>query len=581
MPYVDPVDAVSALVRTAVVTALGADFADIDPQVRRSDRADLQADLAMRLARQARRAPRAIADAIVAAIPANDVIERIEVANPGFLNVFLRNDWLGSAASAASASERLAVPQAEAPERVVIDYSHPNVAKEMHVGHLRSTVIGDALARVLEWRGHTVRRQNHIGDWGTPFGMLIEHMIDLGEAQAAAELGIGELAKFYKAARAKFESDAAFADRSRRRVVALQAGDPQTLQQWRVLVDLSTRYFETVYAKLGVTLQHGDIAGESFYNDQLSPLARELEASGHARLSDGALCAFPAGFLNREGAPLALMLRKSDGGFGYAITDLAAIRYRLQQLRATRILYVVGAPQTQHLAMVVTAAREFGWLAPPARAEHVAFGSVLGTDGRMFMSRAGDTVRLVDMIDEAIERAMAAARAKASESKEPIDEATLHDVARMVGIGAIKYADLSSDRVKDYVFDLDRMVSFEGNTAGYCQYAHARAQSVIRKAGGIPPDAQLAIVEPTERELVLHLLRLGGAVRDVERTLEPHRLVNYCYALAGAFTSFYDACPILKAEPAVRASRLILTQLVVRTLACALGLLGISVPDRM
>ena len=573
MLHVDPIDAVGALVRDAVVNALGSDF-DVDPQVRRSDRADLQADLAMRLARQAKRAPRAIADAIVAALPANDVIDRIEVANPGFLNIWLRNDWLAAAAVAANASARLAVPLTVAPERIVIDYSHPNVAKEMHVGHLRSTVIGDALVRVLEWRGHTIVRQNHIGDWGTPFGMLIEHMIDLGEARAAAELGIGQLATFYKAARQKFETDPAFADRSRRRVVALQAGDPQTLQQWRALVDLSTRYFETVYARLGITLQRGDIAGESVYNDQLAPLAHELEVSGYARISDGALCAFPAGFKNREGAPLALMLRKSDGGFGYAITDLAAIRYRLQHLHATRILYVVGAPQTQHLAMVFTAARELGWLTPPARAEHVAFGSVLGPDGHMLMSRLGDSVRLVDMIDEAIERAETIARAKSSES------ATLLEVARIVGVGAIKYADLSSDRVKDYVFDLERMVSFDGNTAGYCQYAHARAQSVLRKAGELPAQG-LAIVEPAERALALALLGLGTVVRDVERSLEPHRLVSYSYALASTFTSFYDACPILKADPPVRASRLLLTQLASRTLACALGLLGISVPDRM
>ncbi len=579
MLHVDPIDAVSALVREAVVSALGTGF-DVDPQVRRSDRADLQADLAMRLARQAKRPPRTIADAIVAALPPNEVIERIEVANPGFLNIWLRNEWLATAASAANTSDRLAVPRSETPERIVIDYSHPNVAKEMHVGHLRSTVIGDSLARVLEWRGHTILRQNHIGDWGTPFGMLIEHMIDLGEAQAAAELGIGQLGRFYKAARTKFDSDPVFADRSRRRVVALQAGDAPTLLQWRALVDLSTRYFETVYATLGVTLQHDDIAGESFYNDQLAPLAHELEASGYARISDGALCAFPAGFKNREGAPLALMLRKSDGGFGYAITDLAAIRFRLQRLHATRILYVVGAPQTQHLAMVFTAARELAWLTPPARAEHVAFGSVLGPDGHMLMSRLGGNVRLVDMIDEAIQRAENIARAKASESQEPIDEATLHGIARMVGVGAIKYADLSSDRVKDYIFDLERMVSFDGNTAGYCQYAHARARSVLRKAGE-PPTAGLAIVEPKERELALAVLGLGTVVRDVERTLEPHRLVNYSYALASAFTSFYDACPILKADPPVRASRLLLTQLTARTLACALGLLGISVPDRM
>jgi arginyl-tRNA synthetase len=578
--HVDPVDAVSALVRVAVKASLGNDFAETDPQVRRSDRADLQADLAMRLARVAKRSPRAIADDIVAAIPSNDVIERIEVANPGFLNISLRTEWLANAAAAVAASDRLGVPFADVRERIVIDYSHPNVAKEMHVGHLRSTVIGDALARVLEWRGHTVIRQNHIGDWGTPFGMLIEHLVDLGEAQAEAELGIGELAVFYKAAAKKFKEDASFADRSRSRVVALQAGDEQTLKQWRLLVDLSMRYFEAVYEKLGVTLDRGHIAGESFYNEYLAPLATELEAIGYARISDGALCAFPAGFVNREGAPLALIVRKSDGGFGYGATDLAAIRYRLEQLGATRILYVVGSPQLKHLEMIFTIAAELEWLTPPARAEHVSFGSVLGTDKRMFKSRSGDTVRLVDVIDEAVDRARVVAREKSKDSKE-IDEATLEQIARIVGVGSIKYADLSSDRVKDYVFDLDRMVSFDGNTAGYCQYAYARAQSVLRKGEGVPADARIAIAEPAERSLVLALLGLGAFVRDVERTLEPHRLVSYIYGLATAFTRFYDECPILKAEPTLRASRLALTQLAARTMACGLGLLGISVPDRM
>ncbi|HEV7556367.1 MAG TPA: arginine--tRNA ligase [Kofleriaceae bacterium] len=572
----DPVEAVGALVRAAMSAAFGSEYADTDPQVRRSDRADVQADVAMQLARRIKRPPAAIAEAIAAAIPDNEVIERIEVAKPGFLNVWLHGAWLARAASAAAASDRLAVPFAEAPERVVIDYSHPNVAKEMHVGHLRSTVIGDALARVLEWRGHTVIRQNHIGDWGTPFGMLIEHLIDLGEAQAEAELGIGELAVFYKAANKKFTTDPTFAERSRKRVVALQAGDVQTLKQWRVLVDLSTRYFEAVYAKLDVTLQHADIAGESLYNDRLAPLADELERSGHARISDGALCMFPAGFVTREDTPLALIVRKRDGGFGYAATDLAAIRYRITELRATRILYVVGAPQTQHLAMIRTAASELGWLTPAHRAEHVAFGSVLGTDKRMFKSRTGETVRLVDVIDEAIDRAKLVAR----ESNKQIDEASLDDIARIVGVGALKYADLSSDRVKDYVFDLDRMVSFDGNTAGYCQYAYARARSVIRKAEA-SCDGPIVVAEPAERALVLDLLGLGAVVRDVERTVEPHRLVTYCYRLASAFTSFYDVCPILKAEPAARASRLALTELAARTLSRALGLLGIAVPERM
>ena len=570
----DPIAAFGDLVRRAVTAALGPEYADVDPQVRRSDRADVQADLAMRLGRRAKQPPRAIADAIVAALPANDVIATVDVAGPGFINATLRDAWLASAIASVAADDRLGVPVSTSPERVVVDYSHPNVAKEMHVGHLRSTVIGDALARVLGFRGHTVIRQNHIGDWGTPFGMLIEHLDDLGDSRAEAELAIGELASFYRAARAKFDADPGFAERSRKRVVALQSGDVETLTRWRTLVELSMRYFEAVYAKLDVTLTRADLAGESFYNDRLAPLAAELEASGYARISDGALCAFPAGFKNRDGNPLALIVRKSDGGFGYAATDLSAIRYRLTELGATRILYVVGAPQQQHLAMIAQAARELGWLAPPARAEHVQFGSVLGTDRQMFASRSGDTVRLVDLIDEAIARAQREALAKR------VDPADAAGIAQVVGVGAIKYADLASDRVKDYVFDLDRMVSFDGNTAGYAQYAHARARSVIRKAGGVAA-APVRMVAPAERALAFALLELPAAVRAVEDSLEPHRLAGYIHGLATTFTAFYDACPVLTAEAESRASRLVLVDTTARVLGRALGLLGIEVPERM
>ncbi|HEY8073416.1 MAG TPA: arginine--tRNA ligase [Labilithrix sp.] len=573
---VDPLVALGAVVRAAAIEALGPDFADVDPAVRRSDRADFQADLAMGLARRAKKAPRAIAEAIAAKVATDGPVEKVEVAGPGFLNLTLSAKWLDEALTRAAADERLGVARAEQPDRVVIDYSHPNVAKEMHVGHLRSTVIGDALARLLEWRGHTVIRQNHIGDWGTPFGMLIEHLLDLGEEQAEKELALGELVQFYKAARQKFDEDETFADRSRKRVVLLQSGDVDTLRWWKKLVDLSTRYFEAVYAKLDITLRPEDVRGESFYNDMLAPLANELEKSGHAKISDGALCVFPEGFKNKEGQPLPLIVRKSDGGFGYATTDLAAIRYRLHTLKATRILYVVGAPQTQHLAMVMQAAREIGWLAPPARAEHAPFGSVLGTDKKMFKTRSGETVRLVDLIDAAIERAAEVAREKAKD----LDAAALGEVARIVGVGSIKYADLSSDRVKDYVFDLDRMVSFEGNSAGYSQYAHARIKSIFRKAEGAKPGA-IRITEPAERKLALDLLGLGAAVEKVESSLEPHHLAGYVYSVAMSFTSFFEHCPVLKSEDAVKASRLALADLTARTIARALGLLGISVPDRM
>jgi arginyl-tRNA synthetase len=575
---VDPIAAASALVRQAAQAAFGDAVAGVDPAVRRSDRADLQADLAMGLARALKKPPRAIGEAIAAAIPTGDVIEKVEVAGPGFINITLSAAWLANAAAQAFADERVGVPTVERPERVVIDYSAPNVAKEMHVGHLRSTVIGDALSRVLEWRGHTVIRQNHLGDWGTPFGMLIEHLVDTGESAAANEVAVGELTTFYKAARKKFDEDPAFAERSRKRVVLLQSGDEATLAMWRTLVELSKTYFQAVYAKLGILLRPEDVAGESFYNPRLAPLADELERSGKARVNDGALCLFPAGFTNKEGEPLPLIVRKSDGGFGYATTDLAAIRYRVQELKATRILYVVGAPQQQHFAMVFAAAKELGWLAPPARAEHVMFGSVLGTDKKMFATRSGETVRLVDLVDAAIARADAAIAAKWPDMPADMRAA----LAPPIGVGAIKYADLSSDRIKDYVFDIERMVAFEGNCAGYVQYAHARVRSIFRKAGEAPVVGPVAApAEAAERALILELLGFGTIVAKVEATLEPHHLANYLYAVAMAFASFYDKCPVLDAPPAVRASRLALAELTRRTLNRGLGLLGIEAPDRM
>lgn len=578
MSTVDPVVAASDLVKQAAVQAFGPDLGSVDPAVRRSDRADLQADLAMGLARSLKKPPRAIGEAIAAAIAKGGVIEKAEVAGPGFINLTLSSAWLAEAAQRAQADARLAVPESDAKERVVLDYSHPNVAKEMHVGHLRSTVIGDALARLLEWRGHTVIRQNHLGDWGTPFGMLIEHMVDVGEQAAATDLAVGELTAFYKAARKKFDADPDFADRSRKRVVLLQSGDAPTLAMWKKLVDLSTTYFQAVYDKLGITLRPEHIAGESFYNPRLAPLADELEKTGRARVNDGALCLFPAGFTNKEGEPLPLIVKKSDGGFGYATTDLAAIRYRLEELRATRILYVVGAPQQQHFAMIFAAAKELGWLAPPARAEHVMFGSVLGTDKKMFATRSGDTVRLVDLVDAAVARASAVI----AEKDPDLDPALRAELARKVGIGAIKYADLSSDRIKDYVFDIERMVSFDGNSSGYLQYAHARVRSIFKKAGERPEVGPVAPpAEAAERALALELLAFGSVVAKVELTMEPHHLANYLYGLAMAFTSFFDKCPVLKADDAVRASRLALCDLTAKTLARGLSLLGIEAPDRM
>ncbi|GAA4261762.1 arginine--tRNA ligase [Dactylosporangium darangshiense] len=551
----------------------------VDPAVRRSQLADFQSDGALALSRKLSSNPRAIAERVVAAAQLDDVCERVEISGPGFINLTVTDAVLGQLLVEVCADDRLGVAASAAPETITIDYSAPNAAKEMHVGHLRSTIIGDAAVRLLEWQGNTVIRQNHIGEWGTPFGMLIEHLLDIGETEAAHELSVGDLNGFYQAARRKFDADEAFKDRARQRVVALQSGDPTTRRLWETLVGESKKYFATVYARLGVRLTDDDYDGESFYNDQLQSVVDELDSLGLLRLSDGAKCVFPPGFTGRDGNPLPLIVQKSDGGFGYAATDLATIRRRIKVLHATRLLYVVGLPQRQHFEMIYEAAREAGWLVPPVRAEHVGHGSILGSDGKMLRTRAGVSVKLVDLLDEAVTRAAAVA----AEKNPALGEDQRAAVARAVGLGAVKYADLSTDRIKDYVFDLDRMLAFDGNTAPYLQYARARICSIFRRAG-ITPDReakQIAVAAPAERALAIALLAFGNVVHDVAATLEFHRLAQYLYSLASAFTTFYEQCPVLKADGETRASRLVLCDLTARTLQLGLGLLGIDSPDEM
>lgn len=577
----DPRADLAARLGAAVRAAFGAEYANVDPMVRRSERADFQADLAMSLAKTLKRPPRQVAEAIVAAGDFAAVAEKVEIAGPGFINFTLSTAYLEAAVAAQARDPRLGVPAAERRERVVVDYSAPNVAKEMHVGHLRSTIIGDALARVLEFAGHEVIRQNHIGDWGTPFGMLIEHLLDVGQGDANAA-DVGELNEFYRAARAKFDADSAFADRSRQRVVLLQAGDARTLELWRRLVEISQRHFSAIYDKLGVTLSAGDVRGESAYNEELPVVAAELEKLGLAKENDGALCVFAPGFVNREGEPLPLIVRKQDGGFGYAATDLAALRYRTQTLHGTRLLYVVGAPQAQHFAMVFAVGELAGWLKAPVRAEHVAFGAVLGEDKKMFKSRSGDTVRLAALLDEAVERAEAELLRREPDG----DAAVRRALAPKIGIGAVKYSDLANDRIKDYVFDWDRMLTAEGRTGPYLQYAHARIHSIFRKAkesgvaAGVGAEPKLG--EAAERALALELLGFGGAVFETADALRPHRLCGYLYDLATTFTAFFEACPVLRApDEATRDSRLALCRLTAGVLARGLDLLGIAAPERM
>jgi arginyl-tRNA synthetase len=552
----------------------------VDPVVRASDHADAQANAALALAKELGRPPREVAREVVQIADLTDICRSVEISGPGFINLTLDETFLAQVLAATAADPGLGLSRVTDPERVVVDYSAPNVAKEMHVGHLRSTVIGDALVRLLEHAGHTVIRENHIGDWGTPFGMLIEHLLDLGEAEAAHELSVGDLDGFYKQARKKFDADETFRARARARVVLLQSGDEETLRLWRVLVTDSTAYFNSVYRSLDVLLTDDDLAPESRYNDLLPDVVRRLDEAGLLTVSDGAEVVFPPGFTNREGEPLPLIVRKADGGFNYSATDLACVIDRVERVGATLLVYVVGAGQAQHLQMVFAVAEEAGWLIPPARAVHVVFGSVLGTDHRMLRSRSGESVKLGDLLTEAVERAERAV----SEKNPDLPAVERAAVARAVGIGAVKYADLSTDRIKDYVFDWDRMLSFDGNTAPYLQYAHARICSIFRRAG-IERDMVRAVTPtldaPQERTLAIRLLGLDAAVREALERWAPHRLCGYLFDLAGDFTEFYEACPVLRSDEPLRSSRLALCELTARTLEVGLGLLGIEAPERM
>lgn len=556
-----------------------------DPVVRPSSRpgVDFQANGAMALAKRLGRPPADIAAEVLAATDLSRICRSAEAAPQGFINLTLDDSYLASELQARAADPRLGVAQAADPMTVVVDYSHPNVAKEMHVGHLRTTVIGDAICRMLTFSGHHVIRENHIGDWGTPFGMLIEHLVDLGEEEAAHELSVGDLDTFYRQARAAFDASAEFQQRSRRRVVLLQSGDPETMRLWQVLVEQSVAYFQEVYAKLGVLLTPDDIVGESYYNPMLSVVVNELADKGLLVDSEGARCVFPPGWTNRDGSPLPLIVQKSDGGFGYAATDLAALRDRFGRLGADLALYIVGAPQAQHLAMCFEVAHLAGWLPDRDRAVHVPFGNMLGSDRKMFKTRAGGVVKLVELLDEAVGRAAAAVR----EKNPDLSGGETEEVARMVGIGALKYADLSTDRLRDYVFDWDRMLSFDGNTAPYLQYARVRCLSIFRR-GEIDPgpyasgDVRAVLDHPAERDLALALLDFPAALEATLEGWAPHKMCAYLFDTAGLYTTFFENCPVLRAsDEATRDSRLVLCALTAAVLGQGLTLLGIETPQRM
>ena len=570
--------ALAANVGAALTAEFGADYADTDPLIRPSAFADFQSNVALALAKRLGRQPREIAGLIAGRLGGSPMLERAEISGAGFINITVRDAWLGETATAQLSDPRLGVETTAQPQHVVVDYSAPNVAKEMHVGHLRTTIVGDAFVRVLERLGHDVIRANHIGDWGTNFGMLVEHLVDIGEEAAYAQLAGGEINAFYQSAKVKFDADPAFADRSRRRVVALQAGDAETLRLWRMLVDDSKHYYNAIYRRLGVTLTDADLAPESFYNPMLDDVCRDLQQAGVATISDGALCAFPPGFTGRDGNPLPLILRKSDGGYGYGTTDMAAIRYRVNELHADRITYVVGSEQSQHLAMVFAVARQAGWLPDSVRAEHAPIGMVTGADRKRFRSRSGESVKLIDLINEAVARAD-----KVIEDR--YDDPQLRaQIAEAVGVGALKYADLSVARDSSYVLDFDRMLALSGNTGPYLQYATARIRSIFHRAGLRPEEATGPIIlgEPAERALVLRLLGFGAAVAETAETAEPHVLAAFVFDTASDFTTFYEQCPVLRADSSeVRNSRLALAALTLKVLVSGLDLLGIPVPERM
>ncbi|WP_408612596.1 arginine--tRNA ligase [Glycomyces luteolus] len=556
-----------------------------EPLVRRSDRADYQANGALPLAKQHGRNPRELGEVVAAAIDAPDLIAAAEVSGPGFINIDLTSEAIWRQVAARLDVDRLGIGLPLAGKRIIVDYSGPNVAKEMHVGHLRTTIIGDALARLAEALGATVIRQNHLGDWGTQFGMLIQYLNEHPEAEwhhaddADPTANVAALDRLYREARTVFDSDPDFKDRARARVVALQSGDEDTRKVWRDLVEVSAEAFDAIYERLGVSLTAADLAGESTYNHLLDDVVAELVDAGIAVESEGALCVFFDDITGPDDNPVPLLLRKADGGYGYAATDLAAIRYRIRDLKADQILYVVDARQALHFKQVFATARRAGWLTDEVEAVHVPFGTVLGPDGKPFKTRSGGTVRLMSLLDEAIAKASDVI-AKKNADADPDDLAAL---AAATGIGAVKYADLSNNRIKDYAFDTDRMVSLTGDTGVYLQYAHTRLSSILRKAG-----AMTASVDPTapmskeERALALHLDAYSATLTEAVGEREPHRLCGYLYALARTFTSFYEANPVLKAQTdQARENRLCLVRLAKDTLAHGLGLLGIASPGSM
>lgn len=573
--------------QSALVAAFGDDFANTDPMLVPTSNprfGDYQANVAMSLAKPLGKAPRAIAEQLVQNLQVSELCEPPQIAGPGFINLKLKTAYLEAQLAAMQADARLGVAPVKQPQRVIVDFSSPNIAKEMHVGHLRSTIIGDSIARILEFQGHDVLRLNHVGDWGTQFGMLITYLKEVApQALTTADaVDLGDLVAFYKKAKQRFDEDEAFRETARLEVVKLQAGDADSRRAWELLCDQSRREFQVIYDLLDICLTE---RGESFYNPLLPRVVEDLEKAGLLVEDDGAKCVFLEGFTNKDGNPLPLIVQKSDGGYNYATTDLAALRYRIQQDHSDRIIYITDAGQANHFAQFFQVARRAGWLPDTVEIVHVPFGLVQGEDGKKLKTRSGETVRLRDLLDEAVARARADLEARIQSEGRQETEEFINHVAQVVGISAVKYADLSQNRTSNYIFSFDKMLALNGNTAPYMLYAYVRVQGISRKGqidfAALGADAKIALQEDTEFILAKHLLQLDEIVEEVSQDLFPNKLCQYLFELSQKFNQFYDRCPVLQAEEPLRTSRLALCDLTARTLKLGLFLLGIPTLERM
>jgi arginyl-tRNA synthetase len=572
----------------ALIAAFGSELADADPVLVPTANpkfGDYQANGAMALAKRLGQAPRAIATQILAHLDVADLCEPPEIAGPGFINLKLKTTYLEAQLQLTHADERLNVESAPIPQKIIVDFSSPNIAKEMHVGHLRSTIIGDSIARIQEFLGHDVLRLNHVGDWGTQFGMLITHLREAcPEAlKAGSTVDIGDLVEFYKQAKARFDSDECFKETSRQAVVELQSGEESANKAWQVLCDQSRQAFQTIYNRLDI---HITERGESFYNPFLPDVVKDLVALDLLETDDGAQVVFLEGFTNKEGKPQPLIVQKSDGGFNYATTDLAAIRYRTLQDHAERVIYITDAGQANHFAQVFQVAGRAGWIPAHVTLEHVPFGVVKGEDGKKFKTRSGETVKLKDLLDEAVTTARADIENRIQTEARTESPDFIDEVATKVGIGAVKYADLSQNRTSDYIFSFDKMLALQGNTAPYMLYAYVRVQGISRKGDidftALKSDAAcIQLADETEFTLARHLLQLDEVILEVSIDLFPNRLCQYLFELSQKFNQFYDRCSVLQAEEPERTSRLMLCDLTARTLKLGLSLLGIQVLERM